>query len=94
VTEAVWGAWKDADFNPYLEIVGAAFGEDRLMFGSDWPVCLVAAEYERVFGIVNRFIAAWSSIAQKKILGANAKRFYLGHPLDRPRTAAAEVSPL
>src|SRR5207248_2877748 len=49
VTEADRAAWKAEDFAPYLDVVAAAFGEDRLMYGSDWPVCLLAGAYERVF---------------------------------------------
>lgn len=47
-TEADWQNWKKEDFFPYLDIVKNVFGTDRLMFGSDWPVCLVAADYEKI----------------------------------------------
>ena len=76
VTEAKWHEWKPADFRPYLDVVFDAFGEDRLMFGSDWPVCLVAGGYEAVFGIVRDYIQKLSVIAQEKILGGNSERFY------------------
>src|SRR5690348_4432340 len=48
VTEANWKQWKPGDFNPYLDVIFNAFGADRLMFGSDWPVCLLAATYGQV----------------------------------------------
>ena len=77
VTEADLKAWKPADFRPYLDVVFEAFGEDRLMYGSDWPVCLLAAEYARVFALVRDYIAPLSAEAQAKVLGGNAVRFYL-----------------
>ena len=76
VTEADLNAWKEADFRPYLDVVFAAFGEDRLMFGSDWPVCLLAAEYGRMFGVVRRYLEHLPPGAQAKVLGSNAARFY------------------
>ena len=77
VTEADAKAWKPADVRPYLDVVFEAFGEDRLMFGSDWPVCLLAAEYAQVFALVRDYIAPLSPEAQAKVLGGNAARFYL-----------------
>ena len=78
VTEADAQAWQTADFRPYLEVVCEAFGEDRLMFGSDWPVCLLAAEYAQVCALVHDCLAPLSAAAQAKIFGGNAARFYLG----------------
>lgn len=77
VTEADMKAWQPADIRPYLDVVFAAFGEDRLMFGSDWPVCLLASDYARVFALVRDYIAPLSTEAQAKVLGGNAERFYL-----------------
>src|SRR5690606_7603705 len=51
VTEAKRGAWRTEDFKPYLDVVFEAFGTDRLMIGSDWPVCLVNGDYASVMGI-------------------------------------------
>ena len=51
VTEAKWDTWKEDDFRPYLDVVAEAFGFERLMYGSDWPVCLLAGEYKRVHSI-------------------------------------------
>ncbi|WP_028665603.1 amidohydrolase family protein [Runella zeae] len=78
VTEADWKNWTKKDFYPYLDVVFEAFGVDRLLFGSDWPVCLVAAEYEQVIGLVRDYMAhvGFSSADQAKVLGENAVRFY------------------
>lgn len=76
VTEARWSEWHPADFRPYLDIVFEAFGEDRLMFGSDWPVCLLSASYAQVFAVVDDYLRALPASAREKILGGNAARFY------------------
>ena len=76
VTEAAWQGLKRADFAPYLEVALEAFGPKRLMLGSDWPVCLLAAEYPDVVGIVTEFIARLSDSEQALILGGTASRFY------------------
>src|SRR5690606_18435383 len=76
VTEADWETWKEADMQPYLDVVFDAFGPDRLMFGSDWPVCLLAADYERVLKVIINYIAQFDVEDQKKIMGLNALRFY------------------
>lgn len=76
VTEAAWGGWRRADFAPYLEIALAAFGPERLMFGSDWPVCLVSGEYADVVGIVEDVVAALAPAEQAHIWGDTARRVY------------------
>jgi L-fuconolactonase len=76
VTEADLKKWSAADLLPYLEVVLEAFGAKRLMYGSDWPVCLVAAEYAQQFGVVRDFIEPLSPSEKKAILGENATRFY------------------
>lgn len=76
VTEADWQGWQPADFKPYLDVVLEAFGPDRLMIGSDWPVCTVAATYEQVIGIVADYIAALSPTEQAAVWGETAARFY------------------
>jgi L-fuconolactonase len=53
VTEADWNNWNEKDFTPYFEIILNTFGANRLMFGSDWPVCTLAGSYEEVFGLAN-----------------------------------------
>lgn len=76
VTEADHAAWKPSDFVPYLDVVFDAFGEDRLMYGSDWPVCLFAANYERMFGLIENYTRPLSAAARAKFFGENAARFY------------------
>jgi len=77
ITEADHAAWKPADFTPYLDVVFEAFGEDRVMYGSDWPVCLLAASYARQHALVADYAARFSPAAQAKLFGGNAARFYL-----------------
>lgn len=76
VTEADWKKWKPEDLFPYLEITLELFGPDRLMYGSDWPVCLVAGEYEEVFRVVDDFTSSLSSSEKDLILGETAADFY------------------
>jgi L-fuconolactonase len=76
VTEADWKNWKTADFEPYLDVVFGAFGPERLMFGSDWPVCLVAATYAQVKNIVESYVDRHAAAAKSAIFGENVKRFY------------------
>lgn len=76
VTEADWQQWAPSDLQPYLEVVLEAFGPDRLMIGSDWPVCLVAGSYQKVMQVVQDFIAQLSPDEQSAVLGGNAARAY------------------
>lgn len=76
VTEADWKHWEKQDFTPYLDAVFETFGAERVMFGSDWPVCLVAASYDRMIGIVQDYIAGFSSTEQSDFWGGNATTFY------------------
>jgi len=76
VTEARWNHWQPRDFQPYLDIAFAAFGWSRLMIGSDWPVCTLAGEYDRVMKIVIDYVQKYSAEAQAAILGENCARFY------------------
>jgi L-fuconolactonase len=76
VTEADLAAWKPADFRPFLDVVFEAFGEERLMYGSDWPVCLRAAKYAQVYQLVADYAQKLSDAAKEKIFGGNAARFY------------------
>jgi L-fuconolactonase len=84
VTEANWGSWKHADFQPYLDVVFEAFGPSRLMFGSDWPVCLLAGSYAQVLNLVQERLAALPESSREDILGRNAERFYLRSRTDLP----------
>lgn len=76
VTEADWSSWSPADLTPYLEVALEAFGPQRLMFGSDWPVCLVAARYEQVLAVIRDFVSRLSPSEQAAILGGTARAFY------------------
>ena len=76
VTEADWRNWKNLDFKPYIDHVIDSFGTDRVMFGSDWPVCLVAATYEQVCEVVEKNTAHLSNAEKKSLWGLNAKNFY------------------
>lgn len=77
VTEADWQKWQRADFRPYLDVVFEAFGADRLMYGSDWPVCLLAGEYAKVFSLADEYFTQLTATDQAKVFGGNAARFYL-----------------
>ncbi|MEP6845166.1 MAG: amidohydrolase family protein [Panacibacter sp.] len=76
VTEADWMHWKNDDFKPYFDVVVETFGTKRVMFGSDWPVCLVAASYERMLGIVKEYFSSFSNEEQNDFFGNNAIKFY------------------
>jgi L-fuconolactonase len=76
VTEADHQRWKADDLRPYMEVVLEAFGASRVMYGSDWPVCLLAADYGRVLHTVESFISQLSHDEQADILGRTACRFY------------------
>lgn len=76
VTEADWDQWEYNDFVPYLDTVFEAFGTQRIMFGSDWPVCKVAGSYTQVLEILKTYTAALPREDQRKIFGENAARAY------------------
>ena len=76
VTETTWNSWKNEDFKPYLDMVFDAFGTRRLMFGSDWPVCLLAASYRQVHQILEDYLSGHSAEEKELIFGRNAIDFY------------------
>ena len=76
VTEADWKNWQMDDFKPYIDVAVEEFGTNRLMFGSDWPVCKVAATYEQVIGIIADYFSGFTKNEQNLIFGGNALRFY------------------
>ncbi|WP_207429136.1 amidohydrolase [Pedobacter sp. SYSU D00535] len=76
VTEADWQHWKKEDFHPYLDVVFEAFGAERLMYGSDWPVCEVAGGYERMIDMVRDYTSSLSKNEQEMFWGGNACKFY------------------
>lgn len=77
VTEADWANWKESDFTHCLDVVTEAFGMNRLMFGSDWPVSLLAASYEQCCGIVKNYFSKFPKEQQDKFWGGNAMEFYV-----------------
>jgi L-fuconolactonase len=76
VTEADWQQWKPADLRPYVDTALELFGPERLMYGSDWPVCELAGTYDQVFTAVTDAIARLSQSERAAILGGTATRFY------------------
>lgn len=76
ITEADYNLWTSEQLQPYMHLTLEAFGSERLMFGSDWPVCLVAGNYGQVKSIVTHFISTLSSQDQEMIMGKNAQEFY------------------
>lgn len=76
VTEAKWKDWRPADFYPYLDVVFEAFGPDRLMFGSDWPVMLVSGMYVQWKSLLEKYLEHFLAEDQAKIFGLTAKRVY------------------
>lgn len=76
ITEANWGRWTEAGLKPYLDVALECFGPERLMWGSDWPVCLVAGNYNEVLHLVQHYIQALSPAEQAQIMGGTATAFY------------------
>ena len=76
VTEADWTNWKVEDLRPYADHILAAFGADRVMFGSDWPVCLLAAQYQQVVETAEDLASRLSANEKRMIFGGTAKRVY------------------
>ena len=76
VTEAKWDDWNLEKLRPYLEVIEAAFGRDRLMWGSDWPVALLASDYGRWLQTAKDWTATWSLEERDAFFGGNAARFY------------------
>jgi len=76
VTESDWGSWTPEQIVPYLDVAFEAFGPERLMIGSDWPVCLVAASYSRALDVVRNYLDHCPSDVRDAVLGGNAQRFW------------------
>jgi len=76
VTEADFNHWTPAQLLPYFDVIVEAFGPDRLMFGSDWPVCLVGTSYKGWADLVRQNISSFSLSEQANIMGGNAVRIY------------------
>jgi L-fuconolactonase len=80
VTEAKWKQWQSGDFHRYLDIVIAAFGTDRVMIGSDWPVCTLSGDYVSTMGLVTDYVQQFPEPVRDAILGGNCARFYKVQP--------------
>jgi len=78
LTEADHRHWQAGQFRPYLDTVFEAFGPARLMYGSDWPVCLFAGSYEQAFRLVDDYARGLTEAERAGLFGDNASRFYLG----------------
>jgi len=76
ITEADWKSWTYEQIKPFLDIVFDSFGVERIMFGSDWPVCLVAGDYSEVKGIIETYTKDFSVSEKAKVFGKNAAKFY------------------
>ena len=76
VTEADWKNWTADQLKPYMDVVVNSFGIDRIMYGSDWPVCLVASSYKRWLQTVKNYFASYSEEEQEKVFSSNAIKFY------------------
>ena len=76
VTETQEYRFVESDFVPFIDVIFKYFGSDRIMFGSDWPVCILASEYNNVLDIVKNYLKDHDSNIRFKILGENAKSFY------------------
>lgn len=76
VTEADWKAWTPEKLKPYLDVAVEAFGPKRLMAGSDWPVCLVASDYARWWGVLRDYFADFSEAERARVFGGTAVEVY------------------
>ncbi|MES1215590.1 MAG: amidohydrolase family protein, partial [Bacteroidota bacterium] len=75
-TEAAWKEWTPVEFYPYLDVVFEAFGIDRLLFGSDWPVILVAGIYVQWKSLLEKYMENFTEDDRQKLFGGNAVGFY------------------
>jgi len=76
VTEAPWDRWREAGVERYAQRLLEAFGPDRLMFGSDWPVCTLAASYAEVLEVARAALGSVSGAERDAVLAGTARRFY------------------
>ncbi|HEU5459514.1 MAG TPA: amidohydrolase family protein [Pyrinomonadaceae bacterium] len=76
VTEANWTSWQTDDLRPFVEFALESFGPDRLMFGSDYPVCLLASSYDRVLASFQEILKSLTGDEHEKIFSKNAAKFY------------------
>ena len=75
-TEAEWTTWQKEQFEPYFEAIFDCFGTERTIFGSDWPVSLLAGNYSTTLSLVENYIQKFTKSEQQQIMGLNAKNLY------------------
>jgi L-fuconolactonase len=86
VTEADWTGWTADQIRPYLDVAFDCFGSHRLMVGSDWPVCTVAAEYRSTMAVITDYLDGRPASEREAVMGGNAARFWrlpVGEIVDR-----------
>jgi len=76
VTEADWERWRPEDVHPYLDVAFDCFAAERLIAGSDWPVCTVAADYSRTMAVVSDYLSRRPDAEREAVLGGNAERLW------------------
>ena len=76
VTETKDFNFEDEDFEPYMNHIFSSFGTNRILFGSDWPVCLLATDYKKVITLINNYLDIYSAKIKAKVLGVNAIKIY------------------
>ncbi|PZR25107.1 MAG: amidohydrolase, partial [Azospira oryzae] len=76
ITEANWNDWRAADIIPYIDVVVESFGTNRILFGSDWPVCLLAGSYQETLSLVTDYFSSFTRNEQDLFFGGNAIQFY------------------
>lgn len=76
VTEADWANWTEKDIVPFIDVVFGVFGANKIMFGSDWPVCLLASNYQNVKNLVDNYLKQLSAKERAMVLGGTACDFY------------------
>jgi len=91
VTEAPWKVWSAGEFTPYLDAVFEAFGADRVMIGSDWPVCTLSGDYATTMRIVVDYVEQFPQAVRERILGDTCTRVYrLGSRTGKPEDQEAQ----
>jgi L-fuconolactonase len=75
-TEADWKSWNKNEIKPYLDVVFNSFGTKRTLFGSDWPVSILAGKFAETVSLVEDYVQQFSETKQQEIMGLNAKHWY------------------
>jgi L-fuconolactonase len=91
VTEANWTSWQVEDLQRYVDLGLEYFGAQRMMFGSDWPVCLLAASYDQVLNAAQALVSDLSEVDKRRIFAGNALEFYR---IEGEAWSAAATTPL